>query len=164
MFAMAGASREHNCIANDFMIALGIRFGQGRCQTLGSDQRVMIAATGLYTYPDIVIVCGTPEYDVEDRDSLTNPTVIVEILSRSTEAYDRGAKFQQYQTLRSLQEIVLVSQGEPLVQVFTRQADGNWLLLTFAGLSASMTLTSVAISVPLADIYRDVEFSNNSYP
>ncbi|MFO0811351.1 MAG: Uma2 family endonuclease [Gemmataceae bacterium] len=158
MFAMAGASPPHNFIKENLSVEVGSRLRGSRCRTLSGDQRVMIPRTGLYTYPDLVIVCGRPEFDPADPNTLINPVVVVEILSPSTERYDRGAKFRQYQKLASVGEIVLVSQDQPLVQVFARQPDGRWLLTTFDDPSGEFSLTSVPVAVPLADVYRDVEW------
>lgn len=157
MFAMAGASREHNGVKENLIVELGSRLRGGPCRTFSSDQRVRVDATGAYTYPDIVLVCGPGEYDPLDRDTLVNPTAIVEVLSPSTEAYDRGGKFRQFRTIPTLRDYVLVSQHEPVVERFTRQPDGVWTLTTFAGPDAILELTCVAVRVPLADVYRGVE-------
>lgn len=157
MFAMAGASREHNGVKENLIVELGSRLRGGPCRTFSSDQRVRVDATGAYTYPDIVLVCGPGEYDPLDRDTVVNPTAIVEVLSPSTEAYDRGGKFRQFRTIPTLRDYVLVSQHEPVVERFTRQPDGVWTLTTFAGTDAILELTCVAVRVPLADVYRGVE-------
>ena len=121
-------------------------------------ERVLVDRTGLYTYPDFLIVCGEVETAEGDPDTITNPRVIVEVLSPSTERYDRGAKFRNYQQVPSLTEYVLVAQDEAVVERFTRQADGSWALVSFVGLEAVLELRSVAVRVPLADIYAGVEF------
>lgn len=157
MFAMAGASREHNGIKDNLIVEIGSRLRGGKCRTFSSDQRVKVDATGLYTYPDIVLLCGPGEYDPLDRDTLVNPTAILEVLSPNTEAYDRGARFRQFREVASLQEYVLVSQHEPIIERFTRQPDGTWSLTTFAGMNAVFDLTCAAVSIPLSEIYRDVE-------
>lgn len=162
MFAMTGASPPHNIVKDNLVVEVGSRLKGGSYRTMSSDQRVHIPRTGLYTYPDLVIVCGRPEYDPADPNTLVNPVVVVEVLSPSTEGYDRGAKVRQYQKLASVREIVLVSQTQPLVQVFARQADGRWLLTTFDDLSGEFALTSVPVAVPLADVYRDVEWPDGS--
>ncbi len=162
MFAMTGANPPHNIVKDNLVGELHARLKGESCRTMSSDQRVMIPRTGLYTYPDIVIVCGRPEYDPADANTLVNPVVVVEILSPSTEGYDRGAKFRHYQKLASIREIVLVSQTQPLVQVFARQADGRWLLTTCDDLAGEFALTSVPVAVPLADVYRDVEWPEDT--
>jgi Uma2 family endonuclease len=107
MFAMAGASREHNAIKDNLIIEAGSRLKGRRCRTFSSDQRVQLTPTGMFVYPDIVLVCDPPQYSELDRDSLVNPDVVVEVLSPSTEGYDRGFKFAQYQLLPSIREYVL---------------------------------------------------------
>jgi len=158
MFAMAGASKFHNLINDNISIEIGGRLKGGPCRTVSNDQRLRVDATGLYTYPDYMIVCGPRLYDPRNKDTLLNPTVIFEILSPSTESYDTGTKFRHYQKIESVREIVLVSQETMMVQVYERQPDGKWLLSTFDESGGEMKLTTVPVSVPLADIYRDVEF------
>lgn len=158
MFAMAGATYDHNRAKENLVFELMSRFKSGPCRTLSSDMKVKVSATGLYTYPDVLIVCGPPEFDGGGRDCLLNPKVVIEVLSDSTERYDRGEKFRQYQRVESMTEYVLVSQDEPLVEVFARQPDGTWLLTTASGLAAELVLASVSARVPLADVYTGVTF------
>lgn len=157
MFAMAGASRQHNEIKDNLILEIASRLKGGPCRTYSADQRVKIDRTGLYTYPDLLIVCGKPEFDKEQRDTLHNPQVIIEILSESTESYDRGKKFQHYRQLSSLQEYVLVSQERKLVERFVRQPDETWLLTTFADPDGEFALATVPVRVPMTDVYRGVE-------
>ncbi|HEX4610807.1 MAG TPA: Uma2 family endonuclease, partial [Urbifossiella sp.] len=112
MFAMSGASPAHNTIKDNLIVSVGSSLRGSGCRTLSSDQRVRVNATGLYTYPDVLILCGPGEYAAEDPYTLLNPKVIIEVLSDSTEKYDRGAKFRQYKRLPSLMEYVLVAQDE----------------------------------------------------
>ncbi len=158
MFLMAGASREHNLINRNLTGLLYVRLETTSCQVFLSDQRVKVDATGLYTYPDLSIVCGPPEYALEDRNTLVNPRVAIEVLSDSTERYDRTVKFRHYKQLPSLMEYVLVAQNEAAIERFTRLPDGTWAQSEFIGLDAVLTLHSVPASVPLREIYRDVEF------
>lgn len=158
MFAMAGASREHNAVKENLIVELGARMKGTPCRTFSSDQRVKVQPTGLYTYPDIVIVCGKAEYDPLDRDTLINPTAIVEVLSPSTENYDRGAKFRQYQQLASVKEYILVSQEEPLCERFVRQTDGTWVLTVISGLTGELALATAPVRIPMAEVYSGVEF------
>src|SRR5262249_34787318 len=111
-----------------------------------------------YTYPDIIIVCAEPRFEDGVLDTLLNPLVLVEVLSESTEKYDRGFKFAQYRKLSSLRELILVAQDGPLVERYTRQGDGDWLLTEFEGLAQVLSYVSVAAQVPLAEIYRGVTF------
>jgi Uma2 family endonuclease len=158
MFLMAGASREHNIIARNLSFQLQLRLQGTPCGLFIADQRVRVQKTGLYTYPDMLIVCGTPEYAPENRDTLINPKVVIEILSDSTERYNRTTKFRHYKKLPSVQEYVLVSQDEPLVERFTRQDDGAWGQMDFVGLDVEMVLATVPVSIPMADVFRGVEF------
>lgn len=157
-FAKAGASREHNTVKENLIVELGTRLKGSPCRTYSSDQRVKVSATGLFTYPDIVIVCGKAEYAPEDKDTLLNPVAVIEVLSPSTEAYDRGAKFRQYQQLPSVREYVLVSQDEPVVERFVRQADGTWALTVVTGLAGEFAFHTVPVRMGLADVYNGVEF------
>jgi Uma2 family endonuclease len=157
MFAMAGASREHNILKDNLIVEVGIQLKGGPCRTLSTDQRVKIDRTGMYTYPDIVIVCGKPEYDPADRDTLTNPQVLFEILSPTTEASDRGRKFRHYQQLPSLREYILVSQDRMQVERFVRQPDDTWVLTVFADPDGEFSLASAPVRFPLAAIYAGVE-------
>lgn len=162
MFAMAGASREHNVVKENLIGELYARLKGTPCRSFSSDQRVKVQATGLYTYPDIVIVCGNAEYDSVDRDSLINPNAVIQVLSPSTETYDRGAKFRQYQRLASVKEYILVSQEEALCERFVRQADGTWVLTVITGLGGELSLTTAPVRIPLTDIYNGVEFPDRS--
>lgn len=158
MFAMAGASEEH-CLAKDNLAGeVGNQLKSRRWRVVTSDMRVKVDPTGLYTYPDVVIYCDRPEFEDDVFDTLLNPRAIVEVLSKSTEAYDRGPKFRHYRQIPSLQEYVLVWQDEPVVERHVRQPDGSWLLTEFAGLDRVLEFTSVPARVPLAEIYRDVAF------
>ncbi len=160
VFAMAGGSREYNRVKENLVGELFARLKGGDCQTYSSDQRVLVEATGLYTYPDIVIVCGSGTYDPLDRDTLTNPVAIIEALSPSTERYDRGAKFRNYQQIKSLTEYLLVAQDEPVCERYVRQSDGSWALVSFVGLTAVLALTSVPVQIPLVDVYSGIIFSD----
>lgn len=161
MFAMAGARYEHNRVKDNISRLLGNALGKTPCFPLTSDMRVHIPATTLYTYPDVVVVCGKPEFQDQQHDVLLNPHVVIEVLSESTEKYDRGAKFQQYQHLTSLREYILVAQDEARVERYVRQANNDWLLTNFIGLDAVLTVHSVQASIPLRQIYEGVELNHN---
>jgi len=158
MFAMAGASREHNTVNENLSVRIGGKLLDGPCRTYSRDQRVRIARTGLYCYPDLVIVCGEPQYAEEDPDTLVNPRVVFEVLSPSTERYDRTTKYQHYQQLPSVQEYVLVAQDEPLCERYVRQPNGSWTHVQHVGLDATLELAAVPVAVPLADVYAGVTF------
>ena len=158
VFAMAGASRQHVTIMTNTIVALGTRLKAGPCMVFGSDLRVKVPPTRLYTYPDVSIVCGKPQFEDRQQDTLVNPTVIFEILSRSTEGYDRGEKFANYRTLESLSDYILISQHRPLVEHYARQPNGSWLLDSYEGLAATLPLPSIGCELLLADIYDRVEW------
>jgi Uma2 family endonuclease len=156
IYAMGGASFAHAQLASNVVLHLGSRLRGGPCRVLFSDLRVKVSASGLYTYPDAVVVCGDPQLE-KPGDTLTNPTLLVEVLSQSTETKDRGWKFQQYQKIPSLQEYLLVSQITPRLELFTRQSDGRWLYTAAEGLEATVPLTSLGCNLQLSAVYEKVE-------
>jgi Uma2 family endonuclease len=158
MFAMAGATIPHNRVNENLSIHIGSQLIRGACQSFSSDLRVQVERTGLYTYPDLVIVCGEIETAEEDENTVTNPRVLFEVLSPSTELYDRTTKFRHYQQIPSLREYVVVSQSEPLCERFSRQENGEWSVASFVGLEAVLELRSVPVRVTLTDLYAGVEF------
>ena len=158
IFAMAGASRNHNLISLDVSGEI-LRQLKGRdCEVYASDMRVKVPATGLYTYPDVFAACGPLEYDDAKRDTITNPAVIIEVLSVSTEKYDRGAKFGHYRQLPSLQDYVMIAQNKVSVEHYKRQGD-LWILTLLSRLNAVLVLESIECSILLRDIYDRVDFS-----
>lgn len=162
LFAMAGASRQHVRIAVNATIVLGNQLARRGCDVFNSDMRVKVSPTGLYTYPDLAIVCGRPRFEDKELDTLLNPSVIIEILSKSTEAYDRGEKFAQYRMLETLTDYLLISQTRPHIERFTRQEGGLWLLSESIGLDAVMPIESIQCQLPLAEVYDRVEFEEAS--
>ena len=158
VFAMAGASREHTLIAGNISRILGQQLVDRLCEVYQSDMRVKVNHTELYTYPDVVVVCGEPEFEDVQVDTLLNPRVLVEVLSPSTADYDRGGKFAHYRRLRSLQEYVLISQDRPLVEHYVRQTDITWLLTERSSLDDILELSSIDCRLALAEIYHTVRF------
>lgn len=158
MFAMASAGEAHNLIAINIAAALHGQLRSRPCRAYSADMRVRVKATGLYTYPDIVVVCGQPKFLGDVRDTLVYPSLIVEVLSPSTEVYDRGRKFEQYRTLESLQEYLLVSSERVSVELFTRQPEGAWLLTAANRMEDTIELPASACRLSLAAIYEKVEF------
>jgi Uma2 family endonuclease len=154
--AMAGASREHNLIAGNIHAELRALLRHRPCETYVGDMRVCVAPTGLYTYPDIVAVCGEPQFLDSELDTLLNPTVIVEVLSPSTEADDRGYKFAHYRRLASLREFVLAAQDKVLVERYTRQGE-DWLLTDLSRLDDLLRLASIDCEIPLREVYAKVQ-------
>ena len=159
MFAMSGASREHNLIAGNVNRELGEQLRERECEVYQADMRVKIRPTGLYTYPDVTVVCGEPEFEDAEVDTLLNPTVLVEVLSPSTADYDRGGKFTHYRRLPSLQEYVLISQDRPLVEHYVRQGKDEWLLTEQSSLQDPLILPSIQCQLPLSEIYLKVRFA-----
>jgi Uma2 family endonuclease len=162
IYAMSGGSYQHAQIIGGLVRELGSALKKRPCSVIPSDLRLRVSPEGLYAYPDVVVICGDPRFADDRKDTLLNPTLIVEVLSPSTEAYDRGFKSAQYRTLASLEEYVLVSQAEPRVEVFRRQPGGHWLLSEAIGLEAVCGFESLDCGVPLADIYDKVTFSPDS--
>ncbi len=161
MFAMAGGTREHSLIAMNLGAELRNRLKKPPCLTYNADLRVKNEATGLLTYPDISVVCGPERFLDEERDTLTNPTLIGEILSDSTEAYDRGTKFSHYRLIPSLQHVLFVSQKEPRIECYTRIGEG-WRLSEGLGLNAQLELPALEISLALSEVFAKVEFGPRS--
>lgn len=157
MYAMAGASPKHNEIKDNLILEIGSQLKGGRCRTYSSDQRLKMDRFGNYTYPDIIIQCLPPVYDTVDPDSLTNPTAVVEILSPSTEQYDRNIKQINYRDIPTLKEIVLVFQAYKKIERYTRRDDGTWSWDVFNDPDGDFTFASVPVTIPLADVYRGVE-------
>jgi Uma2 family endonuclease len=158
MFAMSGGTSSHSLIAANLIFAMKAQLKACACRVYTSDMRVKVQASGLYTYPDVSVACGEYQFDDEQEDTLLNPMVIVEILSDSREAYDRGKKFALYRKLPSLREYLLVDQHQPLVEMFIRQENGEWLLRACAGLESKFSLPSLSITIEMADAYSDVRF------
>lgn len=156
MFAMAGGSPAHSLIASNLIGELRARLKGGACLVYNGDLRVKIEATGLFTYPDVAVVCGQRLF--LDGDTLLNPTVIAEVLSDSTEAYDRGKKFEHYRQIAALQEYLLVSQKEPRLEQFIRKPEGAWEFRETVGLDARLELPSLSVALPLAEVFANVEF------
>lgn len=157
VFAMTGASFPHNVIAANLVGELRQRLKASPCQTVQSDLRVRIAPPNAYVYPDVAVACPPIELEDAQGDTLLNPVLIVEVLSDSTEAYDRGRKFACYRQIPSLREYLLVSQHEARVDHFRRAGDGTWNLRAVEGLAAVLQLESLGFELPLAEIYAKVE-------
>jgi Uma2 family endonuclease len=157
-FAMTGGSFNHNLIVLNLGAELRARLKDRPCRVLPSDMRVRIEAANAGKYPDLIALCEPPRFYDGRRDVLLNPTLIVEVLSQSTEAYDRGGKFATYRRLPSLQEYALVSQGRALVEVFTRQEDGRWLLDETENPDGEVAFESMDCRVAMREIYDKVQF------
>ena len=157
IFAMGGVSERHNLITLNIAGELRQQMKGRPCKTYSNDMRVKVSQAGPYTYPDVVGVCDEPRFDDDHADTLLNPTVIFEVLSKSTEAYDRGEKFVHYRKIGSLKEYLLVSQDRYLIEHYIRQPDNNWILSEREGLEGIVDLPSVACRLALAEVYKKVE-------
>ena len=158
IFAMSGASREHNLISMNISAALHLQLRQRPCEVYAGDMRVKVSPTGLYTYPDVVVVCEEPRFEDAEVDTLLNPTLVVEVLSPSTEDYDRGRKFEHYPTLASLQEYVLVAQGKHHVAHYVRQANNTWIFSDTTGSDTQILPPSINCVLSMNEIYAKVPF------
>lgn len=158
VFAMAGTTIRHNRISMNISGRLYQLLEGRECEPFGSDLRIRINAVDLSTYPDVSVVCGGPKSDEVDRHAISNPRVIVEVLSKSTENYDRGRKFEFYQTLKSFVEYVVVYQTEAKIIHYVRQEDGAWTYRLLVGMTEVLRLESIGCELAFDVIYRNVEF------
>jgi len=159
IFAMTGASLKHNRVSTNTVIELGgkLKAAKSSCSVFANDMRVKIQEKDNYVYPDIVVTCGDIELDNDKFDTLLNPMVIIEILSDSTEIYDRGKKFQNYQLIKSLQEYILISQDQCFVEQFVRQEDfTSWKYFSYKDLDQSVKIESINCNLVLSDIYYQI--------
>jgi Uma2 family endonuclease len=154
IYAMAGGSREHAAIAANVITALSLALRGRTCSVHSSDLRIRVVETGLETYPDVTVVCGHAEIDPEDRHVVTNPVLVVEVTSPSTEEYDRGEKLAHYKRIPSLREIVLVGHREKVVEVIRREDDGSWTSRE-ARPTATASLASLGCDLAVDEVYRD---------
>ncbi|MDT4953495.1 MAG: hypothetical protein QOJ02_1633 [Acidobacteriota bacterium] len=159
VFAMVGASRKHNLITANIIVALGQQLKDKPCELYPSDMRVRVPATGLYTYPDVVVACNEPKFDDDSFDTLLNPILIVEVLSPSTASYDRTRKFGHYRKIESLAEYLLVAQDEYKIEQYVKQPDERWLLSDISSLEGTVELASIQCTLKLADVYAKVELT-----
>lgn len=158
IFAMAGGTPEHAALSAAVVVVLGSKLRGGRCRPYSADLRVRVPATGLATYPDAAVVCGDVERDPASPTHVVNPTVLVEVLSPSTEEYDRGEKREHYQRIASLKEYVLVAQDRARVEVFSRSAEGAWALRVHE-VGGVVELPSLGLTFPVAELYESAGLS-----
>jgi len=155
IYAMIAASRKHILIATNIICELGMQLKGCPCEIYANDMKVKAAQSKAYFYPDLSVVCGQPELEDSHHDILLNPTILIEILSPSTEAFDRGGKFARYRRIESLREYYLVSQDEPLIEQYVRQGE-SWLLTEIAGLDATVNLAAIGCTLTLKEVYDRV--------
>ncbi len=168
LFAMAGESGEHGDISMNVSGLFYVHLRGKRCRARGSNTRIRSGPAGpvsrrrmkgMFSYPDVVVICGDPEFHDEFKDIVVNPTAIVEVLSKSTESFDRGEKFTRYQAWNpTLQDYILISQDKPQVEHFHRLPDGAWKYKLYSGLRASVKITSIQFTLKLAEVYERVKF------
>lgn len=157
IFAMGGASARHVLIVTNVAGELRAQLRERPCTVYSTDLRVQVSEQGLYTYPDVVVICGPPRFSDEHRDMVTNPQVIVEVLSKSTKNYDRGEKFEQYRKIESFVEYVLIAQDRPHVEHFQKQSDGTWVLSETNDPAGVIDLPTVQCRLSLEEIYAKVD-------
>lgn len=158
IFAMSGASREHNVICMNVGSEIRQQLKGKSCEAYPGDMRVFVPATGLYTYPDIVVVCGEPQFQDKEFDTLLNPTLIIEVLSPSTESYDRGKKFAHYRSIETLAQYLLVSQDEPRIDNYLKQESGLWLFSDSRTLNERVELPSIDCVLDIREVYDKINF------
>jgi Uma2 family endonuclease len=158
IYAMGGASARHVEIVGNIVSELHNQLRQRPCRVYSTDLRLCVDADHRYTYPDVVVVCGQPRFLDEQLDTLLNPDLIVEVLSESTRNYDRGDKFQQYRGISSFREYLLVDQAKAHVERHSKQQDGTWSLWETDSLDEVIRLESIAVTLPVTEIYLKIEF------
>jgi Uma2 family endonuclease len=159
--AMSGASRAHNLITVNLARVLGNQFVERPCEVYTSDMRVRVNPR-TYAYPDVVAVCGEPDFEDEELDTLTNPTVLMEVLSPSTESYDRGKKSARFRKIPSLQEYLLIAQDRPFIEHYIKRND-TWFISDVSELDAALELSSINCRLTLQDIYSKVKFPEDQF-
>jgi Uma2 family endonuclease len=161
MFAMAGASRRHNLIVANVIRVLSNQLLESACNVYPSNMRLKIRKTGRYTYPDVVVACADEQFEDEQDDTLLNPVVIIEVLSESTEAYDRGKKFEDYQSIESFTEYLLIAQDHHSIERYVRQDEKHWTYAAFHSLEEVVPLSTIGCQLILKDIYVRVDVSQH---
>jgi Uma2 family endonuclease len=160
IFAMSGASRRHILIVTNLVVQLGVQLKKRPCEVYSTDMRLRVSPTGLYTYPDVIVMCGEPKFADDQSDTLLNPTLVIEVLSESTKDYDRGGKFEHYRAIESFREYVLIAQDKPHVEDFVRQPDNRWMLSETNDLQDTIELVSIDCRLALSEIYYKVKLPN----
>jgi Uma2 family endonuclease len=159
-YAMTGASARHNLIVANIIGLLHSQLRGSPCRVFPSDLRLKIEATGLYTYPDVSVICGTIQFDAGRQDTVTNPGVLIEVLSPRTENYDRGKKFEHYRTIETLQEYIVVAQDRTHIEQYIRQDEHRWLLVDFFTADQSVQIDAIDCNLPLAEVYEYITFDD----
>jgi Uma2 family endonuclease len=160
VFPMPGGGLNHNQITLNLALELGTQLRTTPCRVLWMDLKVRMPDSRKFCYPDLVVVCAELQFHDDRKDVILNPDLVVEVLSPSTEAFDRGAKFRAYQTMESLKEYLLVSQGKPLIEQYLRNDDGEWRYRAAEGLESALTLPSIGCTLNLGAVYDKVDFNS----
>lgn len=161
VYAMSGASEKHNLITLNIAASLHGQLRKRPCKVYSESMRVKMKALRSYAYPDVVALCGDPQFADDEFDMLLNPQVIIEVLSPSTEGYDKTGKFVHYRQLESLQEFLLVAQVAPHIEHYVRQTDGSWQLRDILGIHAQLTIDTIGCDLMLEDVYEKVSFAGD---
>ncbi len=164
VFAMSGGTYQHSVIVANLIGELRDRLRKTPCKVTSSDLRLAIASANLYTYPDVMVICGDPVFVDQRSDTVLNPVLIIEVLSGSTRNYDRAQKFKYYRTLSSFSEYLTVAQDEVHIEQYTRQPDGRWMLAEYTDLLSPVPLASISVEIQLSDVYEKVEFEDRQAP
>lgn len=159
IFAMAGTTSDHNLVNGNVYARMNLAFGAKDCVAYINDVKLWVEARGFFAYPDIAVVCGKTKHYENRKDAITNPILIVEVLSDSTKDYDRGTKFKFYRSLPTLREYIMIDQYEIHVEQYSRDADGQWVLQEYHDANAVLRCTSVDFQISLREVYAKVEFA-----
>jgi Uma2 family endonuclease len=161
MFAMSGATARHNIVVNNLGRALHPQL-KGRCRYFTTDLRLLVPATGLYTYPDLMVICGDIAFSGDRQDIVTNPRFVAEILSKSTADYDRGRKFVHYRSIPGLADYMTVAQDSIRVEHWSRQPDASWVLREYSSPGDTIPIESISAEISLAAVYENVDLGSPS--
>ena len=164
IYAMSGSSPQHSIISVNLIREISTHLRGKKCQPFDKDMKIGAKQSWFYYYPDASVICGEPTYRDNQQDVCTNPRVIFEVLSPSTEALDRGRKFLQYQRIESLTDYVLIAQDEARVEHFTKQKDGSWNLRIVSGLKSKLRIASIDCTLSLAELFDRIKFPNEKRP
>ena len=162
ILAMAGGSYDHALIIGNAVFGLKSALRDKPCDVLPTELRLAADPDSHYTYPDVLVICGEPVFQLGSKHTVSNPVVIMEVLSPSTEAIDRGRKFADYRKLPTLREYVMISQHEPRVEVYRLGLGGQWTLFEYIGLDTAVQLESLGVDLPMSEIYHRVNFEQAS--
>ena len=162
IFAMSGTKQEHDVVTMNLYRDLGNKLRGKPCRPRSSEARIHIKNNSLFTYPDVSIVCGEPEYLNDDEFNLLNPSVIIEVLSPSTKSYDRGDKFKLYRAIPTLREYILIDPEKISIEAFYINGQGEWALREYANMNDTLSILTVGVTLPLTDIYEDTKISKGA--